>query len=102
MASQTFSFTRANGEPDSYESDPIAIAAGEAVRVRFSDFPGALALRADAFLVITANAVTSRVLIDNKEAWASGAVAAGDAVSVQIAFDGTVGTIAGIIESFGS
>lgn len=103
MASQTFTFTRDDaGDADSFDSTPIVIGAGEAVRVRFSDFSGALAQRADAFLVIDANTVESRALIDNPEAWATGAVIAGDSVSVRVDFDGAFGTVAGIIESFAS
>ena len=103
MAFETFSFTKATPqETDTYESDPISIAAGEVVRVRFSDFAGALSKQADVFLIINANSTETRVKIDNNEAWASGAVAAGDAVRVRAEFDGTVGTIAGIIEGFSS
>ena len=101
MASQAFSFTRDDAaDPQVHDSTAITIAAGEVVRVRFSDFSGMPS--ADAFLVIDANSVESRVLIDNREAWATGAVAAGDLVSLRFNFDGSLGTVAGIIESFGA
>ena len=103
MAFETFSFTKASPQDaDVYESDPIAIAAGEAVRVRFTDFSGALAKQADIFLVIDANSTESVARIDDNEAWASGAVAEGDQVRVRVKFDGALGTVAGIIEGFAS
>ena len=102
MASQTFSFTRDDAaDDDVYDSDPIVVGAGEAVRVRFSDFVGSLA-GAIAWLVIDANSVESKVLIDDREAWATGAVAESDVVLLRIAFKGRLGTIAGIIEGFRS
>lgn len=102
MASQTFSFVRSiDADPDVQESASIAIGAGEALRVRFSDFPGSLN-GADAFLVISANAVESTILIEDQQAWVTGAVAEGDDVKLRLRFEGRLGTIAGIIEGFSS
>ena len=65
MASQTFSIGPSGNNVQT--SNTVAVAVGEAIRVRFTEFTGP----ATASLKIVANSTTTLVTIDNKEAWVS-------------------------------
>ncbi|MGL4232704.1 MAG: hypothetical protein ACRCWJ_15170 [Casimicrobium sp.] len=80
-ASEAFDFNRAENDAGSGEYDtPSALAdTREIARVRFTEFKG----RANVWLVILRNGVTSRIEIEDTEAWATAIVADGDAVSVE-------------------
>lgn len=94
MASQTFSIGPTGNNVQT--SNTVAVAVGEAIRVRFTEFTGP----ATASLKIVANSTTTLVTIDNKEAWVSGAVADGDTCSLEVKLNGSGSTVAGVIETF--
>jgi hypothetical protein len=80
-ASETFDFTRAANDSGNGEFTTDANLAGprEIARVRFTEFSG----RANVWLAILRNGVTSRIEIEDPEAWATAIVADGDAVSLE-------------------
>lgn len=96
MATQTFTINNSTGG-QSQTSTAVVVGAGEKVRVRFSSYVG----KVECFLEITANAVVSRVSIDDREAWASAAVISADSVKLLalLSGDGSA-SVVGIIETF--
>lgn len=95
MASQSFTLQAGATEA----SGTIAVAAGMAVRVRFSSFPGGkFGNPIVPFLEIVANAVTTIHLIDTPDGWICEGVAEGDVVRVVPNFKGDDTEIVGIIE----
>ena len=97
MSFATFTFNSGtNAGADIQDSAAVVIAAGESIRVRFTEFTPT----AEAFLVVTANGVTSTIPIDNKTAWVSGAVAASDSVIVRARLNSSSGRVAGIVAGF--
>ncbi len=96
MATQTFTINNGTGG-QSQTSTAVTVGAGEAVRVRFSNYVG----KVQCFLEITANTVVTRVPIDDRSAWATGAVIGGDSVKLLVLMSGdTTGAVSGIIETF--
>lgn len=99
MASQRFTLTRDDaGDDDNQDSATITVAAGQAIRVRFDDFPGALFGSIVPFLSIDRNSVETLHLIDTIDGWITEAVDEGDVVKVRLKFNGALATITGIVE----
>lgn len=99
MAFQTFTLTRDDsGDADIQQSATITVAAGQAIRVRFSDFPGAVFGQLVPFLQIDRNGVVTNHLIDTIDGWVTEAVDEGDVVRVRVKFNGTLASVTGIVE----
>lgn len=98
MPSQVFSMSPStNGGAQLQFSAALNVTAGQRVRVRFTRFRG----QAECELEIVANNVTSFVDVDDKEAWATGAVAVGDACRVRVDLKGDpLSVVEGILETF--
>ena len=95
MASQTFTLAH-DGDT---ESATLTVAAGKALRVRFSDFEGyRFGNPVVPFLKIARDSVTTRHLIDSIDGWFTEGVDEGDVVSVEIEFKGAEISVSGILE----
>lgn len=95
MASQTFTLQK----DATAASATITVAAGMAIRVRFSSFPGSkFGNPVVPFLEIAANGVTTQHIVDTTDGWICEGVAEGDVVRVVPDFNGDATTIVGIIE----
>lgn len=88
MSSQLFDLT---GSDTSKASSTITVGAGEKVRIRFNK----RSIKAEVYLAITANALTTQVPIDSNDAWITDGLFAGDEVGVLV----VGGPCEGIIES---
>lgn len=99
MAFQTFTLTRDDaGDAATLDSATITVAAGQAIRVRFNAFQGALFGKVIPFLQIARNGVTTNHVIDTIDGWVTEAVDVGDVVKVSVKFNGQLTTVSGIIE----